>query len=257
MARMTACTDSLGVMTFGMFGRTNNNIKQLTHMLWYSRMSKRKLYIPVSLHWVHTLFDTSALRHRYCFEFATEATNTTKATVVGTRQSYHLEGLPVTDGARAEIFSLTAELFAQPRDPMRDFAVVCKVVSAIHLRWLEGSCPQRVARLNRTRSVNEICHMPSNYIRDQLHNCSTDHVFLATDDQQPKNTKRIIKDFRGWQYKGRNAIIVDLMALSYAHKAGCALLNPASSFTRNAHAISTNPFGWCTRNYSTDRPAAR
>lgn len=253
MARMTPCVESLGMMTFTLFGRTNNNIIQLAHMLWYSRMTTRKLHIPVPLHWIHTLFDTSALGHRYCLEFDTNATKATNVTVVGHRQSFYKEGWPVTDDTQAEIDKITAGLFAQPRDPVRDFAVVCNVTSAVHLRGLEGSCTSR--NLRQHQAANEICHMSSGYIRGQLRHCSTDHVFLATDDQQPQDTTRILKEFDGWRYKGRNAVIVDLMALAYAHKTRCAVLNPASTFTVNARAISTNAFGWCRRHDATDTDA--
>ena len=78
-------------------------------------------------------------------------------------------------------------------------------------------------------TANDICHMSSGYIRDQLRHCSTDHVFLATDNQQPQDTTRILREFDGWRYKGRNAIVVDLMALAHAHKSRTCT-PPCSSF---------------------------
>lgn len=226
-------------ITFHMYGQTNNHVIQLANMLWSSRQKRQNLIVPPRLRWIPTLFDIDALHHDYCFSFQASVSMSVTASA-----SFSMPGLNAT--SKLEIAKIVAALFQRPLPVMRKLLKPwCSITSAIHLRNMDGECKDRVQKY-QPRDGYHVCHMSNAYIKSKLGTCSTDRVFLATDNQRPMDTKRIQNAFNASRYTGNHAIIVDLLLLAYAQKMHCAVLNPLSSFTRNAHAISTNAFEWCT-----------
>lgn len=64
------CSETKFLFLRGTFGRSGNNVIQVTHMLWMSKVLNRTLLIPQVFNSIFQAHDLSALHTAYCFKIA-------------------------------------------------------------------------------------------------------------------------------------------------------------------------------------------
>ena len=139
--------------------------------------------------------------------------------------------------------SIVVSLLKKPLPDLRQrVKPYCSVGSAIHVRSMEGACNT----LMKSESNRNFCNITPKFVKYVLHECPlTTQVYMASDRQQLQTEERLRQEFKVVQYFGKDAVLVDLMVLTIAASRGCALLNPASTFTQNALILIPNVMSWC------------
>eukprot|EP00966_Prymnesium_polylepis_P179165 4148150-Prymnesium_polylepis.1 len=137
--------------------------------------------------------------------------------------------------------------------------------SAVHLRAMEGLCPRGVGNIcthgapaaassragiaSCIQAWEPACHMRPMYVRARLAGCARP-LALMTDGFDPVGVKALqwiegAKDTRSHTVASVPDVLLDLLTLALA---GCAVLNPASSFTLNTRYLRAAM-------YDLDRPS--
>jgi hypothetical protein len=244
-------------VTFETTGRTNNHIIHIVNMLVFSQAMNYTLYMPASVSYILRQFNTSAMKDKFCVA----ETPLPHAIRVNSSISFYRRHEVFSNDAYPggfEVFSTVPDstfrsaILLLTRNPgphiLSALRPYCSVTAAVHLR----NYPQCEARCRRKHAPTGMCDPTDEFIERSLTNCSLSDFFLASDHGLPDAEKRIAKRFQARQYAhadskiaARIAVLVDLMVLSIAASRDCALLNPVSSFTRNALSMRGNAEHWC------------
>ena len=234
-------------LSFSPAGRTNNNLVQMATMMVLSKLTGSPVCIPSVLKPFVDHFDLAESRRSFCISNHCPSTTNITAEV-----SFHRRH-PLLHAVNRSVFDdALALLLKHPKGDLRkELAPFCTVTAAVHVRNLEGSCERR---LHYNRSLTPICNLTPTFVRDSLSHCSLKEVYVASDHQLPLVEQRLVSHFHASRYdraSSTRALLVDLMVLAIAAaRDRCALLNPVSTFSRNALALRPSANNWCARSIS-------
>ena len=145
---MLSCTHR-SVITFKRYSRFNNNVIQLSFMLWLSNRTHTTLHIPSFVQTWLRYFDLVDVTAHFCITYDLPA----DARVYTSKQSFYKRVPEWHPQYGAQLQDIKALIF---RRPVHELVLVvrpyCDVTATVHLRNLEGECVEHCAASNTRRT---------------------------------------------------------------------------------------------------------
>lgn len=236
-------TEKEFMISFSRYGRTNNNLIQLSNMMVFSRQSHTMLCVPPFMTDLVHMFDISKAQRFFCIRLncTTPLQNVLNDSISFRRRHTLFRGITYRERQHA-----LALLLRYPKPSLlRLVQPFCNITAAVHVRHLEGGCNRRMQQHFAGRDIR-ICSPNPAFVRQSLRHCSLHRIFVASDRQRPQIDKQLLNHFdNAVSYRGPSDVLVDLMVLTIANSKHCAVLNAASTFTRNAIFMRANAKFWC------------
>lgn len=261
-----ACKAASCIQAVGEYGRLNNQLISLSHLVGLTVMSKprRRLVLSSMTHrFVEQGFDLTGVFDGWACVDVSSGVSCPKT--VPMKDAYFASATDESN-SRGSVFSswhknsrndrqenlfhgnVLAQIFMRPQPEIkqameefdRKYQLSCTGYLAVHLRGLEGTCISRVnshnAALNQyldwdAGSASDLCSMSDSLIEKHLAKLPRGtQVVLLHDRQNKGRASAIVRKFNAKVYEGPKGSFVDLLL---AFKSSYFLGNPASSFASN------------------------